>query len=391
MLCIPKSSKKYRDIPYLLNQSYSFDFFMDEQSNPIQDCLNHIRNKIPSNQQDELEQKVKNAIQYAVLSTTAHSVAPSQSTSQLVNTNTLLTRTNNSNNDNLESRIRNNVNNHQNCPDLDAILTQTSDLLLSFKSSNGTNSNINKDNDQDIHSSNIKNKNNIESNYNTISHHNNNTNIILTNDINNTTIHNERKSKDIILTDDNEITTLANPTNNKNNVIPDTNDYNNNSIDKLVISSIPYICNPLNWETPIDKYACIELLKLDQVNTYRAPNLTSSDQHYRVITSITRLINKMIKNNSLYSAGRTIFCVILEICNIIPKEFSIANPTERYQYGKKRCTKSRHLTISMYDPFMACLTKCHSNNIDNMIELPNNIQFQKIRTGYKYIGCTKCK
>jgi len=411
MLCIPKSSKKYRDIPYLLKQSYSFDFFTDEQSNPINDCFNHIRNKIPSNQQDELEQKVKNAIQYAVISTTAHSMAPSQSTSQLVNTNTLLTRTKDSNNDDLESRIRNNINCHRNCPDLDAILTQTSDLLLSFKSSNGTDSNINEDNFHDIHLSNNNQNNNMESNSNAIAHQNNFNNVSLMNDNDNTSNHNDgknkeiilmddndnisnhnnRENKEIILTDDNEITTVANPNNNKTNVVIESNAYYNNSIDKSILSSIPYICNPLNWETTIIKYACIEKIKSDQVNTYRAPNITLSDQHYRVITSISRLINRMIKINDYYSAVKTIFCVIIEICNIIPNKFSTTNPTERYLYGKKRCTKSRHLTNLLYDPFMACLTNCHSNNIDNMIKLLNNIQFKKIRTGYKYIGCIKCK
>ena len=113
-------------------------------------------------------------------------------------------------------------------------------------------------------------------------------------------------------------------------------------------------------------------------------------KHYRVVTPITRYINKMIWNNNIYTAAKTIFCVILKISNIYQEVQSDANFMERYQSGKKHCTKSRHLTSSIYDPFIACLADCHSNNINPMIEEPKNLCFKKIKNGYKYLGCNKC-
>ena len=325
MLCIPKSSEKYRNASYLLKQSYAFDFSSDKHSNPIHDFIKHIRSTVPSNQQTEMEQRFKNAITYAGTVTKAHITSPSKSTTELVNiSRSLLTpndsneSTHVSNNDNQETTSENNNKNKQNNKQLDSILTHTSQLLLSMKSSNNTNNNNQNSKQLDailthssllllsMKSSNETNNNN-NNNHNseqldTILHRTNQLllNMKNANGINNTNNNiwqdiqvdniDEDQSLGVMDTSDRDtnneqILDLTNRININTNTTNDLNDNSNNTtdnadnnfidntknsshnltIDKTAQSVVPYICHPLNTNTKIDIFFCIEELNVEEI------------------------------------------------------------------------------------------------------------------------------
>ena len=162
------------------------------------------------------------------------------------------------------------------------------------------------------------------------------------------------------------------------------------SMNKKAAMLVPYINGTLYPNMRIPTFRCLEQLTPVESQKLRRVTVNNNEVHYKVAPAITRLINQLIRQDERYTAAALVSCVIIEISNINRNSTDPQNITERYSIGKKRCTKLRHLTTSVYDRYILCLKNCYSYDIHKMTNNYKQLHFQKIKNGYKFAGCNSC-